>query len=402
MNISFAGDYGAVVCPFSCLKKSDNNILYSKNLEEIFANDLINELSGAKKFNAPSLSSLKKTLATNPQINSGLDTDEKFKLLTKIYGANRLIKIVSKYEIKSLNANLNSKALEKITLIKDDTTFRLRTDVYLIDTADNKVVWSNTYFKSVNFESVNNKDLSVLTNYYEKLALTVVSEISLKPARQNEVNVDSNKSDDNNTIEPQKPETIELHHTNLIPEMPKNSNIKPVFQLQENVSEKLQPAQKTVDTKKENDENVIKTQEIKENKQPQTPVVNQTSTQTTTTQKWFWSDWGKQTQDKSKNNLTKSKTIEEKTKNTVDKPKETVNKKENSVKKEKQTDNIFSRIRNTIQVTPASNGVQKEIKSSDIKTTTPQQQPTYTNIHVTPRKNSRNYTPQFNNSVNDI
>ncbi len=387
MNISFAGDYGAVVCPFSCLKKSDNNILYSKNLEEIFANDLINELSGAKKFNAPSLSSLKKTLATNPQINSGLDTDEKIKLLTKIYGANRLIKIVSKYEIKSLNANLNSKALEKMALIKDDTTFRLRTDVYLIDTADNKVLWSNTYFKSVNFEAVNKKDLSILINYYGKLAQSVIDELKVKQPRQNEVNVDSNKSDDNNTIEPQKLETIELHHTNLIPEMPKNSNIKPVFQLQENVSEKLQPAKKVVDTKKENDENVIKTQEIKENKQPQTPVVNQTSTQTTTTQKWFWSNWGKQTQDKSKNSIDRTKV------ESLD----NVNKKSG-----KQTDNIFSRIRNTIQVTPASNGVQTEIKSSDIKTTTPQQQPTYTNIHVTPRKNSRNYTPQFNNSVNDI
>lgn len=387
MNISFAGDYGAVVCPFSCLKKSDNNILYSKNLEEIFANDLINELSGAKKFNAPSLSSLKKTLATNPQINSGLDINEKFKLLTKIYGANRLIKIVSKYEIKSLNANLNSKALEKMTLIKDDTTFRLRTDVYLIDTADNKVLWSNTYFKSVNFEAVNKKDLSILINYYGKLAQSVIDELKVKQPRQNEVNVDSNKSDDNNTIEPQKPETIELHHTNLIPEMPKNSNIKPVFQLQENVSEKLQPAKKVIDTKKENDENVIKTQEIKENKQPQTPVVNQTSTQTTTTQKWFWSNWGKQTQDKLKNSIERAKVESS----------DNVNKKSG-----KQTDNIFSRIRNTIQVTPASNGVQKEIKSSDIKTTTPQQQPTYTNIHVTPRKNSRNYTPQFNNSVNDI
>ncbi len=387
VNISLAGDYGAIVCPFSYLKKTDTNLLYSKNLEEIFANDLINELSGIKKLNAPTTSSLKNTFSTNPQINSGLDTDEKIKLLAKVYGTNRVIKVVSRYDIKSLNANLNSKALEKMTFIKDDTTIRLRTDVYLIDVSDNKVVWSNTYLRSVNFESVNNKDLSVLTNYYEKLALTVVSEISLKPARQNEVNVDSNKSDDNNTIEPQKPETIELHHTNLIPEMPKNSNIKPVFQLQENVSEKLQPAKKTVDTKKENDENVIKTQEIKENKQPQTPVVNQTSTQTTTTQKWFWSDWGKQTQDKSKNSIDRTKVESS----------DNVNKKSG-----KQTDNIFSRIRNTIQVTPASNGVQKEIKSSDIKTTTPQQQPTYTNIHVTPRKNSRNYTPQFNNSVNDI
>ena len=387
VNISLAGDYGAIVCPFSYLKKTDTNLLYSKNLEEIFANDLINELSGIKKLNAPTTSSLKNTFSTNPQINSGLDTDEKIKLLAKVYGTNKVIKVVSRYDIKSLNANLNSKALEKMTFIKDDTTIRLRTDVYLIDVSDNKVVWSNTYLRSVNFESVNNKDLSVLTNYYEKLALTVVSEISLKPARQNEVNVDSNKSDDNNTIEPQKPETIELHHTNLIPEMPKNSNIKPVFQLQENVSEKLQPEKKTVDTNKENDENVIKTQEIKENKQPQTPVVNQTSTQTTTTQKWFWSNWGTQTQDKSKNSIERAKVESS----------DNVNKKSG-----KQTDNIFSRIRNTIQVTPASNGVQKEIKSSDIKTTTPQQQPTYTNIHVTPRKNSRNYTPQFNNSVNDI
>lgn len=387
VNISLAGDYGAIVCPFSYLKKTDTNLLYSKNLEEIFANDLINELSGIKKLNAPTTSSLKNTFSTNPQINSGLDTDEKIKLLAKVYGTNRVIKVVSRYDIKSLNANLNSKALEKMTFIKDDTTIRLRTDVYLIDVSDNKVVWSNTYLRSVNFESVNNKDLSVLTNYYEKLALTVVSEISLKPARQNEVNVDYNKSDENKTIETQKPETIELQHTNLTPEMPKNSNIKPVLQLQENVSEKLQPAKKVVDTKKENDENVIKAQEIKENKQPQTPVVNQTSTQTTTTQKGFWSNWGKQTQDKSKNSIQRTKVESS----------DNVNKKSG-----KQTDNIFSRIRNTIQVTPASNGVPKEIKSSDIKTTTPQQQPTYTNIHVTPRKNSRNYTPQFNNSVNDI
>ena len=43
VNISLAGDYGAIVCPFSYLKKTDTNLLYSKNLEEIFANDLINE-----------------------------------------------------------------------------------------------------------------------------------------------------------------------------------------------------------------------------------------------------------------------------------------------------------------------------------------------------------------------
>lgn len=387
VNISLAGDYGAVVCPFSYLKKTDNNVLYSKNLEEIFANDLIDELSGVKKLNAPTTKSLKNTFATNPQINSGLDTDEKIKLLAKVYGANRVIKVVSKYEIKSLNSNLNSKALEKMTLIKDDTTIRLRTDVCLIDVSDNKVVWNNTYFKSVNFESVNNKDLSVLTNYYEKLALTVVGEISLKPVRQNEVNTDYNKSDEDKTSEP-KPETIELHHTNLTPEMPKNSNIKPVLQLQENVSEKPQPVKKVVNTEKEKVENSTKPQEAKEVKQEKTSVTNQASTQTTTNQKKFWSNWGKQTQDKTKNSVEKIKV------ESLDKVK--------SNKSGKQTDNIFSRIRNTIQVSPATSGVQKEIKPADIKTVTPQQQPTYTNIHVTPRKNSRNYTPQFNNSINDI
>ena len=387
VNISLAGDYGAVVCPFSYLKKTDNNVLYSKNLEEIFANDLIDELSGVKKFNAPTTKSLKNTFATNPQINSGLDTDEKIKLLAKVYGANRVIKVVSRYEIKSLNSNLNSKALEKMTLIKDDTTIRLRTDVCLIDVSDNNVVWNNTYFKSVNFESVNNKDLSVLTNYYEKLALTVVGEISLKPARQNEVNTDYNKSDEDKTVEP-KPETIELHHTNLTPEMPKNSNIKPVLQLQENVSEKPQPVKKVVNMEKEKVENAIKPQEVKEVKQEKTLVTNQALTQTTTNQKKFWSNWGKQTQDKTKNSVEKTKV------ESLDKVK--------SNKSGKQTDNIFSRIRSTIQVSPATSGVQKEIKPDDIKTVTPQQQPTYTNIHVTPRKNSRNYTPQFNNSINDI
>lgn len=385
MNICLAGDYGAVVCPFSCLKKSDNNIiLYSKNLEEIFANDLINELSGAKKFNAPSLSSLKKTLATNPQINSGLDTDEKVKLLAKVYGANRVIKVVSRYEIKSLNANLNSKALEKMTLIKDDTTLRLRTDVYLIDPADNKVLWSNTYFKSVNFEAVNKKDMSILTNYYEKLAQSVTDELKVKQPRQNEVNTDYNKQNKEEVTEPQKLETIELHHTHLTPETPKNTSIKPVLQLQENVSDKAQVNKKNVEK--------------------QTKVVvpksdDSTKTQTSSSQKKFKFNWGKQNPNGQNNEVNKSKSIEKKSKNTVEKVKDTD--KNEPVKNKKQTDNIFSRIRNTIQVTPASSGVQ-EVKPDEIKTVTPQTQPTYTNIHVTPRKNSRNYTPQFNNSINDI
>ena len=382
MNICLAGDYGAVVCPFSCLKKSENNIiLYSRNIEEIFANDLINELSGEKKFNAPSLSSLKKTLATNPQINSGLDIDDKVKLLAKVYGANRVIKVVSRYEIKSLNANLNSKVLEKMTLIKDDTTLRLRTDVYLIDPTYNKVLWSNTYFKSVNFEAVNKKDMSILTNYYEKLAQSVTDELKVKQSRQNEVNTDYNKQNEEEVTEPQKLETIELHHTHLTPELPKNTSIKPVLQLQENVSDKAQANKKNIEK--------------------QTKVVapksdDSTKPQTSSSQKKFRFYWGKQNPNENKD---KSKSVENKSKNTVEKVKDT-NKNE-PVKNKKQTDNIFSRIRNTIQVTPASSGTQ-EVKPDDIKTVPPQTQPTYTNIHVTPRKNSRNYTPQFNNSINDI
>ncbi len=265
VNLCFAADFNVTVQTSSHINKTDDCILYSRNLEEILAKDLLKNFTGTKKLN------------------------------------NKVINITVKY---SINENQNSKLLEKMALITDHTTIRLITKVQLTDT-DNKTLWDNVYCKSINFETVNKKNFTAITNYYEKLSQTIAEEIKTRSGIQP---VDYKQPEQ--VVEPIVPvtTTVEIHHETPKPEPVKNTNIKPQLQLQEHVSEKK-------------------------------PVT-------------------------------------------------------------KQPEKKFN-LKN-IQLKLKSPTPQKEVKPEDIKTKSQPVQPTYTNIHVTPRKNSRNYTPKFDNSVNDI
>lgn len=333
MGMCLAADYNTVILPSSYLKKSDTCVLYSKNLEEIFANNLIKNFASTKKFTSPSTSTIKHALSSNPQLNSVLDRDEKVKILAKIYGANRVIDVTIKYEIKSLNTTQNSKMLEKVALINDNTYLRIITKVNIINISDNKIIWSNVYCKNLNFETLDNKHFSPITNYFEKLSQNVVDETKtqscIKPV--------ANKQQD--SIEPQNlPDTtVEIHNDPSKFNTPKKTNITPQLQVQEDLTEKnsvqiKQPKQKKVSASK------------KQSSQKETKPV-----------------------------------------------------------KTKSTDGFGSKLKN-IQLKLKPSTPNKEIKPEDIKTDKKPQtiQPTYTNIHVSPRKNSRDYTPKFDNSVNDI
>lgn len=264
MNLCFAADCNTIITTSSSINKTDDCVLYSRNLEEILAKDLMKNFAGAKKLN------------------------------------NKVINITVKY---SINENQNSKLLEKMALITDHTTIRIITKVQLTD-SDNKPIWDNVYCKKINFETINKKNFTAITNYYEKLSQTITEEIKTRSGIQP---IDYKQTEKVET--PVVPDTtVEIHHETPKPEPVKNTNIKPQLQLQENVSEK-----KTV------------------TKQPE-----------------------------KKFNLK------------------------------------------NIQLKLKSSTPQKEVKPEDIKTKPQPIQPTYTNIHVTPRKNSRNYTPKFDNSVNDI
>ena len=264
MNLCFAADCNTIITTSSSINKTDDCVLYSRNLEEILAKNLMKNFAGAKKLN------------------------------------NKIINITVKY---SINENQNSKLLEKMALITDHTTIRLITKVQLTD-SDNKAIWNNVYCKKINFETINKKNFTAITNYYEKLSQTITEEIKTRSGIQP---IDYKQTEKVET--PVVPDTtVEIHHETPKPEPVKNTNIKPQLQLQEDVSEK-----KTV------------------TKQPE-----------------------------KKFNLK------------------------------------------NIQLKLKSSTPQKEVKPEDIKTKPQPVQPTYTNIHVTPRKNSRNYTPKFDNSVNDI
>lgn len=281
MNLCFAADCNTVITTSSSVNKTDDCILYSKNLEKILANYLTKNFAEVRKLN-----SLK----------------------------NKVINITVKYEIKSMNSNQNSKMLEKIALVSDNTTLRLITKVNLTNISDNKLLWSNVYYKNINFETLNNKNITPITNYYEKLSQTIIEEIKTQSGIRP---VDYKQQE---SPEPQDlPDTtVEIHHETPKPQPAKNTNIKPQLQLQENLTEKKQADKKQV----------VKKQSTK--------------------------------QPEKKFNLK------------------------------------------NIQLKLKSSTPEKEVKPEDIKTKPQPVQPTYTNIHVTPRKNSRNYTPKFDNSVNEI
>lgn len=312
MGICSATDYNTVILPASYLEKNDNCILYTRNLEEIFANNLIKNFAGTKKFSSPTISTIKHSLRSNPQINSILEQEEKLKILTKIYGANKIINISIKYEIKSMNTSQNSKMLEKIAIINDNTTLRLITKVNLVNVSDNKITWSNVYCKNINFETLSNKNIAPITNYYEKLTQTVINEIKT----QSGIRPIDYKQQEITDIQDLPDSTVEIHHITPKLDIPNKTNIKPQLQLQEDLTDKKSPQIKQTTKIKSQEPKILKNIQLK--LKPSTP--------------------------------------------------------------------------------------ETEVKPEDIKTNQNPQtiQPTYTNIHVTPRKNSRNYTPQFNNSVNDI
>ena len=291
MNLCLAADCNAIITTSSSINKNDNCILYSKNLEKILANYLMENFTETKKLN-----SLK----------------------------NKAINITVKYEIKSMNSNQNSKPLEKVTLISDNTTLRLITKVNLTNVSDNKILWSNVYYKNINFETINNKNFTQITNYFEKLSQNIADEIKtqscIKPIEYKQQEY----------VETQDlPETtVEIHNITPKPDTHKMTNIKPQLQLQENLTEKKQP-------------------QTKQEKPKTTKPVKQ------------------------------------------DKP--------------KSSEGFGTKLKN-IQLKLKPSTPEKEVKPEDIKTEKKPQtiQPTYTNIHISPRKNSRDYTPKFDSSVNDI
>lgn len=359
----WASEYASVVVPSGYIKKNENVILYNKNIEEIFAHDIVKTVAGVRGFNAPSLTLLKKAVTTNPQVVSVLEPEEKIKIVSKIFGANKVIYITVKYEIKSMNKK-GFVDINKLGLISDNNAIRLTTKVEILDNSGSEVIWSNTYYKNINFDSVNNKDISAITKYYERLSGVVFDEMKnrssvrkvngITPSEINEPNVEM------------KNETIDNHHIiTPVPSAPSaNSKITPQLQLRENLGEQPKPA-KYVKKDPEVKPEPIKKEEVKVTKpKPEKPV-----------------------------------------KQKVEKPLKPEKVKTEKVKEQKPSGKelkVWQRIKENLQVDLKSPTPEKEININDVKCSPVEVLPTYTDIHVKPRRNSKDYVPQFNNSVNDI
>jgi hypothetical protein len=264
MNSSFASEYNAIVLPNSILKKSDSSVLYSKNLEEIFANNLVAKFSLVKKLNSPSISNITKTLSSNPQLNSGIETEDKSVILAKIYGVNKIINIFVKYEINSSNQQIDIKSMEKNAMITHHATIRLITEVRMQNLSDNKIIWSNIFYKNINFDEISNKNIEIITNYYDKLSSQILEEIKTQSGIKS---VDYTKAQEIISPEMPKKEVVEIKHTpvNLSPTtQSSNTRIKPMLELKENIDiDTAKNKSKKLDLfkKKTKSENFVKKQE---------------------------------------------------------------------------------------------------------------------------------------------
>lgn len=349
VNFCIASDFSSVVLPSSYIRKNDGVMLYSKNLEEVFGEKLVNVFALEKNFNAPKLTTLKNILTTNPQLNSMISREEKVVIVSKICGANKVISINVKYELCGLNRNITTPFAEN-SIIRDNNSIKISTRVEVYDTITDRCAWTNTYYKSFNFDNINSKDISLIENYYTRLADVVLLEI------KSNSNVRSIEQKKTVKSEQQKNEKIKK-------EKPKKQPIfKPV----------VKPVSQVKETPK------IKPQlELKENAGEGVNNFNK---------------------------VNKGKSAPKTEKKSASKPVPVVKKEKIEKKpvKEKTKLKLWDSLKNNIQVDVKPSTSQKEYKPEEVESIPMNIQPAHTNMHIKRRMNSRNFSPKYNYSVNDI
>ena len=369
VNLCIASDFASVVLPSSYLRKNDEVMLYSKNLEEVFCNKLVETFALEKNYNAPRLSSLKQILTTNPQLNSMISGEEKVVIVSKICGANKVISVKVKYSISDINKNVPT-PFDNNALMKDNSSLRISTRIEVYDTNSDRCVWTNTYYKSLNFDSVNSKDITLIEDYYAKLADKVLVEIKsnakFRPIESKKPVVTVKEKRETPKKQPKaKPKKQSVRKP---VQQPSETKLKPQLQLNEN-------AGKEVSIKKNADKKVVNSVKPKQKveKKPVTKPV-------------------KKNQEVKKEKPVKQK-VEQKP---VKQPKG------KKPVKEKTRLKLWDNLKNNIQVDVKPSTPTKEYAPTEVEAIPMNVQPTNSNMHVKMRMNSKKFTPKYDSSINDI
>lgn len=367
MNLCIASDFASVVLPSSYLRKDDGVMLYSKNLEEVFCEKLVNVFVLEKNYNAPRLTSLKQILTTNPQLNSMISREEKVVIVSKICGANKVVSVNVKYLISDIDKNVST-PFDNNSLMKDNNSLRISTRVEVYDTNLDRCVWTNIYYKSFNFDSVNNKDITLIEDYYAKLADKVLVEIKsnvknrLIEKEKPVVTVKEKKETPKvQPKEKQKKQSIKkpVQQTSEI-------KVKPQLQLNEKAGQEVSTKQK-VDKKKDS---------FVTPKQKSKPVLIE-----------------------KKQVVKKEKPVKKKVEKKIEQ-KPVKQSKEKKTVNEKSRLKLWDNLKNNIQVDVKSPTQVNEYVPTEVEAIPMNVQPS--NMHVKMRMNSKKFTPKYDSSINDI
>lgn len=368
VNFCIASDFASVVLPSSYIRKNDGVMLYSKNLEEVFGEKLVNVFALEKNFNAPRLITLKNILTTNPQLNSMISREEKVVIVSKICGANKVISINVKYELCGLNRNITTPFAEN-SIIRDSNSIRISTRVEVYDTITDRCAWTNTYYKSFNFDNINSKDISLIENYYTRLADVVLLEIK---SNSNVRSIEHKK-----TVKPEKPKQEKIKKDKPKKQPVSKPVVKPVSQVKE--TPKIKPQLELKENAGEGVNNFNKVNKVKsapktEKKPASKPVPA----------------------------VKKEKPAVKPVKQKVEQKPIKKEKIEKKPVKEKTKLKLWDSLKNNIQVDVKPSTPQKEYKPEEVESIPMNIQPAHTNMHIKRRMNSRNFSPKYNYSVNDI
>ena len=384
---AFAGEYKVIVIPNSFIDCSAQKSLVEKvSIEEILTNKIIYQLESSGLACAPTPDILKVAILNNPYVSKDAPALENAKAISDSYNVSKVIIVESNLVLQ--NTSQQKEVWNKFNLpviSQTDDCYQVVTTVTMYDMKTKEALWNDVCFHKLcrASEGINSVKLSSLTSYYDSLIGHFIKD--LKTIASTSAVVVNNK----------KPEAKQTEKTTILQKINtvKNTNNKEQ-QVKTNVVKTTTPTTKTVQQK------------------PTPAVTQKESTQQSFTSKM--SDSLKNTKNKIHNYLE-----EKETERAIREIKEQEQREiQQAIKSNEKPKEVKEQPTMTDRVKEKYNAMKQNYeakKEESIKSD--QEAQYYTNIsspdsdgvpqvnnyiQMKPRNNSRNYTPKFDSSVNDI
>lgn len=433
----YAAGYNMLVMPNGLVGATRKSILGTTDIEETLTIRLIKYLDENNIACSPSLSTLKLSVKNNANcIQNPKNVKNNIHAISKAYGVYKVLVISSKIEVQSAT---KQKAywtkLDLPVITPPESNIKIITNISLINTQTNETLWNNVFYKNINCigNGINNYNsdaskLNAINNYYNTLAIKIIDEIKAnknlksimvitKPYNNDKIY--SIKPVSSKNVEPQKiqEQTTSTTNTNTSKPIEKNNidmqklnTVKPNLNMHETIKPKQNNIFKVLknniqlkydNIRQEYENNQIKKMELntttpaykKKDAQVIKEVPQTDKKQTQTTEKIQSPKVEKEIvkNEKETKKVEQSQKIkQEKIENKKEKPtfSEKMKTKYENVKKSYQ------------EYKDNKSNEKKELENIDtIDDNAPQLD---NSINIKPRNNSRNYTPKFDSSVNDM